>query len=148
IDRGPYGKQVLKVKKGVEPGAKPSSPVAEQPACTDGFKTRFLSGKEMCQIMEAVQGDQRSNVMQAPKITVFNGQSAGVSITDQQFFVTGVNCVQANGQTMFVPRNEPFTFGTQMSVHPVISADRRFVSLHLKVNQTTLASPTVPLFPI
>jgi Flp pilus assembly secretin CpaC len=148
IDRGPYGKQVLKVKKGDGPGAKPSSPVAEQPACADGFKTCFLNDKEMRQLMEAVQGDQRSNVMQAPKVTVFNGRSAGVSITDQQFFVTGVNCVQANGQTMFVPRNEPFNFGTQMFVHPVISADRRYVSLHVKVNQTSLASSTVPLFPI
>jgi hypothetical protein len=35
-----------------------------------------------------------------------------------------------------------------MSVRPVISADRRYVSLNLKVNLTSLASPTIPLFPI
>jgi hypothetical protein len=117
-------------------------------SCGAPFKTRFLSDKEVVQFMEAAQGDPHTNVVQTPKITVFNGRSAGVCVTDQQFFVTRVNCVQANGQMAVVPCNEPFTFGTQMSVHPVISADRRYVSLNLKVNQTSLASATVPLFPI
>jgi Flp pilus assembly secretin CpaC len=149
VDFGPNGMTELKPKKCEAPAAKPPGPAAEKPACADGFKTCFLSDKEAFQFMEAVQGDPRSNVMQAPKVTVFNGRTAAVSVTDQQFFVTGVNCIQfANGQTACVPRNEPFTFGTQMSVHPVISADRRYVALNLKMNQTSLASANVPLFPI
>jgi Flp pilus assembly secretin CpaC len=148
VDFNYYGKVELKTNKCEAPTPKPANEPAEKPPCADTIKTRFLSDKEVFQFMEAVQGDLHSNVMQAPKITVFNGRSAGLCVTDQQFFVTGVNCIQANGQMAFVPRNEPFTLGLQMSVHPVISADRRYVSLNVNVKRTSLGSPTVALFPV
>src|SRR5262249_8401876 len=58
----------------------------------------FLSDIQVFFFMEAAQGDQRTNVMQAPKLTMFNGQSASLSVTNQQFFVTNVQGIQAGGQ--------------------------------------------------
>src|SRR5262249_26046640 len=78
VDFGPGGKTDLKPRKCEGPVAKSPAQPAEKPACPDMFKACFLSDKEAAQFMEAVQGDNRTNVMQAPKITVFNGRKAAV----------------------------------------------------------------------
>ena len=49
----------------------------------------FLSDIQVFMFLEAAQGDRRMNVMQAPKLTVFNGQTANISVNDFQFFMTG-----------------------------------------------------------
>ena len=41
-------------------------------------------------LLQAAQGDHRTNVLQAPKVTLFNGQQAFVSDTSQRPFVTSV----------------------------------------------------------
>ena len=47
----------------------------------------FLSDIQVYMFMEAAQGDRRVNVMQAPKLTLFNGQTATLTVNDLQFFV-------------------------------------------------------------
>ncbi|HWY87766.1 MAG TPA: hypothetical protein VNX28_13625, partial [Gemmataceae bacterium] len=108
----------------------------------------FLSDIQVFMFLEAAQGDRRLNVMQAPKLTVFNGQTANISVNDFQFFLTGVNINQANGQIFFSPNNQPFPLGVTMAVTPVVSADRRFVRLNLTPNLTNLANTNVPLIPV
>jgi type II secretory pathway component GspD/PulD (secretin) len=109
----------------------------------------FLSDIEVDLFMEAAQGDQRTNVMQAPKLTLFNGQTSTLQVDDQQFFVTQVSVVQAGGQVVFVPVNTQMqTGGVTLTINAVISADRRFVRLSLTPQLTNLASAIVPLFPI
>jgi type II secretory pathway component GspD/PulD (secretin) len=108
----------------------------------------FLSEIQVFMFMEAAQVDRRANVMQAPKITVFNGQTANITVQDQQFFLTGVNLVQAGAQVFFVPNQQPFPLGVQLQVTPVVSADRRFVRVNLQPTLTNLASTNVPLIPV
>jgi len=116
----------------------------------------FLSDIQVFMFLEAAQGDQRTNVMQAPKITLFNGQLATLTVSDQQFFVTSASVTVVNGSPVFIPNNQLFPTGTTISVQAVISADRRFVRLNFSgsgagpggITLTNLASATVPLFPI
>lgn len=108
----------------------------------------FLSDIQVFMFMEAAQGDQRTNVMQAPKLTMFNGQTASLTVQTQQFFVTNVTAVQNAGQLAFVPDNTPFSLGISLTFQPVISADRRFVRLNANFALTNLGSAIVPLFPI
>jgi type II secretory pathway component GspD/PulD (secretin) len=109
----------------------------------------FLSDIEVYLFMEAAQGDQRTNVMQAPKLTLFNGQTSTLNVLDTQFFVTSVTVAQLGGQVVFVPINTPIpTGGVSLSLNAVISADRRFVRLSIAPTLTNLASANVPLFPI
>ena len=109
----------------------------------------FLSDIQVFLFMEAAQGDMRTNVMQAPKLTLFNGQTSTLTVTDEQFFVTAVTVVQAGGQVVFVPQNNIIpTGGVNLTLNAVISADRRFVRLSLAPQLTNLASANVPLFPI
>lgn len=109
----------------------------------------FLSDIQVFLFMEAVQGDQRTNVTQAPKLMMFNGQTATLTVTETQNFVTGVNVQVINGNVTFQPNITPTsTGGIFLSITPVVSADRRFVRLSLSPTITNLASAIVPLFPV
>jgi Flp pilus assembly secretin CpaC len=113
------------------------------------FGLAFLSDVEVSLFMEAAQGDQRTNVMQAPKLTLFNGQTSTLEVSDQQFFVIQVTVIQVGGQVVFNPINSPIpTGGVTVTIQGIISADRRFVRLSLTPLLTNLASANVPLFPI
>jgi general secretion pathway protein D len=89
----------------------------------------ILSNVEAFFFISAAQGDKRSNVLQAPKVTLFNGQQAFVSDTSQSPFVISVVPVvgdfAAAQQPVIVVLNE----GTFMTVQAVVSPDRRFVRL-------------------
>jgi type II secretory pathway component GspD/PulD (secretin) len=108
----------------------------------------FLSDIQVFMFMEAAQGDRRYNVMQAPKITVFNGQNAFINVADAQFFLTQINVVPFGSQLVFQPQNQPLFFQVALNVTPVVSADRRFVRLNLQPQLTNLASANVPLVPV
>jgi type II secretory pathway component GspD/PulD (secretin) len=109
----------------------------------------FLSDIQVFMFMEAAQGDQRTNVMSAPKLTLFNGQTSVLTVTDMQFFVTNVSVVQAGGQVIFVPFNTPIpTGGIIMTIQATISADRRYVRMNMTPTLTNLASANVALFPM
>jgi hypothetical protein len=120
---------------------------AAKPSAPDGGVS-FLNDKQVFQLLEAVQACPQTNVLQAPKLTVFNGQESGFSFRDVNYFVTDVHVVQAGGQTMYVPDNQAIPSGFQMSFQPVVSPDRRFVRVKLSASLTCLTSPEVPLFPI
>jgi len=89
----------------------------------------ILSDIEAFFFINAAQGDRRSNVLQAPKVTLFNGQMAFVSDTSQSPFVISVIPVvgdfAAAQQPVIVVLNE----GTFLTVQAVVSNDRRFVRL-------------------
>jgi len=91
----------------------------------------FLSQIQVFMFMEAVQGDNRVNVMQAPRITAFNGQTATLNVSDNQTFVTNVNVsIGANGNPLFQPVITNSGSSVSLTIQPVISADRRFVRLN------------------
>jgi type II secretory pathway component GspD/PulD (secretin)/tetratricopeptide (TPR) repeat protein len=108
----------------------------------------FLSDIQVFLFLEAAQGDRRTNVMQAPKLTLFNGQFSTVNIQDQQYFVTNVTAASAAGQVVFIPQNQAFPTGVFLGVQAVVSADRRFVRLNLTPNLTNLTQSAAALFPI
>jgi type II secretory pathway component GspD/PulD (secretin) len=108
----------------------------------------FLSDIQVFLFMEAAQGDRRTNVMQAPKITLFNGQTSTISVSDLQFFVTNVSFFLVNGQIVFVPSNTPIPTGVNLTMNAVITADRRFVRMSIAPTLTNLSTPVTALFPI
>ena len=105
----------------------PFGPFDANSAANFGFA--ILSDIEAFFLLQAAQADRRSNVLQAPKVTLFNGQSATVSDTSQSPFVISVIPVvgdfAAAQQPVIVVLNE----GVFMTVQATVSNDRRFVRL-------------------
>ncbi|HVK13692.1 MAG TPA: hypothetical protein VM597_33405 [Gemmataceae bacterium] len=129
----------------------------------------FLSDIQVQMFLEAAQGDTRTNVMQAPKVTALNGTAATINVGDYQFFLTGITVANVAGELVFVPQNVPYivglaqpippnasiqngllnftptqpqTPGLYLAVQPVVSADRRFVRLNIQQSFTNLISGT------
>lgn len=126
-----------------------------QPGMNGGLSLglAFLNDIQVFMFMEAAQGDRRFNVMQAPKLTAFNGASANITLSDVQFFVTDLQVFNVNGQLVFRPVNTPFPTNGQfpsisLNLQPVVSADRRYVRINMNPQMYTLSSTVVPLFPV
>jgi general secretion pathway protein D len=98
-------------------------------AGTFGFA--ILSDIEAFFLVEAAQGDDRTNILQAPKVTLFNGQSANVNDQTQRPFVTSVIPVVGDFAAAYQPVIVVLNEGTTLNVQAVVSADRRFVRLTL-----------------
>ena len=89
----------------------------------------ILSDIEAYFFIHAAQGDTRSNVLQAPKVTLFNGQQAFVSDTSQTPFVISVIPVVGDFAAAQQPVIVVLSEGTFLTVQAVVSNDRRFVRL-------------------
>ncbi|MEM9826595.1 MAG: hypothetical protein AAF958_08400 [Planctomycetota bacterium] len=91
----------------------------------------ILSDIEAFFFLQATQADNRSNVMQAPKVTMFDGQIASINDQTQRPFVVSITPVVGDfavaQQPVIVVLNE----GTQLNVQGIVSDDKRFVRLTL-----------------
>ena len=95
------------------------------------FGFAILSDIEAYFLIQAAQGNTRSNVLQAPKVTLFNGQNAFVSDTRQRPFVSSVVPVVGDFSAAQQPVITVLNEGTAVNVEAVVSNDRRFVRLTL-----------------
>ncbi len=96
---------------------------------TIGFA--ILSDIEAFFFLQAAQGDNRSNVMQAPKVTLFDGQFATINDITQKPFVTSIIPVVGDFAVAQQPVIVVLDEGTRLNVQGVVSEDKRFVRLTL-----------------
>jgi hypothetical protein len=82
-----------------------------------------LIGEERARpLLEEAQSDSRTNVLQAPKVTLFNGQSARIEDSVQRPFVVGV--VPGKGdKTAHKPRIAVVSEGMTIDLRPVARKD-------------------------
>jgi hypothetical protein len=98
----------------------------------------YLDERERRLFVEVVQSDIRSNVMQAPKITMLDGESNGIKALDEQTITRGATIVQADRGITFRPREETVSLGVEQNLRSKISADRRSVRVNLDTQLTNL----------
>ena len=103
-----------------------------QAANAANFGFAILSDIEAFFLLQAATGDTRSNVLQAPKVTLFNGQQASVNDTSQRPFVTSLIPVVGDFAAAHQPVVVVLSEGTSLNVQAVVSSDRRFVRLTLQ----------------
>jgi hypothetical protein len=124
-----------------------------QPAGAEAVPLRdsaVLNAEELRQLLVAAQGDRRFNGMELPRVTVFNGQTATLDVSDKRYFVTGLAVERKGDQVVAVPKKEAFSTGLQFTVTPAVSADHSAVRLRLQssftvVNDTASTSVTTHL---
>ena len=95
------------------------------------FGFAILSDIEAFFVIQAAHGDNRTNVLEAPKVTLFNGQQASVMDVQQRPFVTGLIPIVGDFAAAHQPVVTVLNEGTSLSVQAVVSSDRRFVRLTL-----------------
>ena len=109
--------------------------------------TISLAPDQVLRLLEGVSGDRRVNIVQMPKITMFNAQTASLSHGDQMSFVTGFDSQKVGDQTVMTPKSEVTTLGYSINLHPTLIDDNNATRLTIQYNWTGV-EPNVPLFPI
>ncbi len=98
----------------------------------------ILSDLELYFFLNAAQGDTRTNVMQAPKLTMFDGQLANIFDGAQVPFVVGLNPIVGDFAVAQQPIVAIINNGTQLSVQSVVSQDKRFVRMTINPTFTNI----------
>lgn len=103
----------------------------------------MLDDSQVRVLLEATQGDQRANVMQAPKLTMFNGQRANIDVTEHAMLVVGVEVENKDGKQVQKPVIKKVKTGLEVSMLPTVSPDNKNVTLQFAVHDSW-AEPAPP----
>lgn len=90
-------------------------------------------------MIDLAQGDRRTSVLQAPKVTIFNGQEATIADCTQRPFVVGV-FQRAAGATE--PKVVVLEEGTKINVRAVANQNRENVHLEASLDMRALGDVT------
>ncbi len=110
----------------------------DEVCCFDPGTLKFLSDAQVQKYMDSLQANPKTNIMMAPKLTVFNGQTANVHVTEQTNVVTSLKAIRQGDHQVFIPQSEPLTTGLSFSVKPTYSADHRFIRMEFEAEQKSL----------
>jgi len=105
----------------------------------------LIDDTQLSVIWRAVQKKQEARVLQAPNLTVYNTQRANITLINQLAFIQDFDVEVA--QTAFIadPIVSIIQDGLALDVRPVVSNDRRYVTLQLQPTIATLKRP-IPTF--
>jgi general secretion pathway protein D len=109
----------------------------------DRHAIAVFTDKELTPWLRVLGHDAATDIMMAPKLTMFSGQSACLDVSTAERFVTEYKVTRDDDdQVAVVPHEEAIVLGTQCKMRPTVSADRRFVHLKLNHRQSSLAAGT------
>jgi general secretion pathway protein D len=126
----------------------------ESPALKTGasYGNLQLDDLQVNFLLQATQQTTNSRQLNAPKLTVINGESAAINVLTQKSYVGDYefeNVTQSgdNANTTIIadPTIYSITDGVGLNITPTISADRKYVLLNVS---TTLSDSTLNDFPI
>ncbi len=87
---------------------------------SDPIVYQFLSDLQMKGFLNGLESDARANILLAPKVTVFDGQTVLISDTSQRPFVTDVQKVVGDNGTAYQPVITVLWEGTKIQLTPTI----------------------------
>jgi hypothetical protein len=117
-------------------------------ACDKHLRVNFLNDAQMVGMLKGTRGNCCCNVMQAPKITLFNGQCSNLEMVDRKHFVTAVKVSAGEHDAFITPEIEEVPVGVRLSARPTVSADRRFVNVSLTAELSACEEADVELTPV
>lgn len=106
----------------------------------------FLDNIQVDFLLRATQADSRSTTLQAPRLTLSNGQRAYVAVVTQVSYVAGLNAVVAEEVGQLEPLVSTLNTGAVLDVEATVSADRRYVTLTVRAGLANLIS--LATFPV
>jgi type II secretory pathway component GspD/PulD (secretin) len=101
-------------------------------------------------ILRAVKKKERSVDLTAPKLTLFNTQRAHIILSNQLAYVRDYDIELATAVAIPDPQVDLVQDGVVLDVRPIVSADRRFITLELRptvarlIPSPSLQSPMSP----
>ena len=94
-------------------------------------------------ILRMVEKTSRGHILNAPKLTLFNTQRGNTLISNQLAYVRDFNVQIGGAQVVPDPEIGVVNDGISMDVRPIVSPDRRFITLEMRPTVAIL-TPTPP----
>jgi len=99
-------------------------------------------------LLQATQAHQASRTLNAPRITLWNGQNAYVTVSTQTAYISGYDAVASTGEggePITVPVISFVPTGATLDVEATVTEDRKWVIMTVKpqVSSVTTPIPTV-----
>jgi type II secretory pathway component GspD/PulD (secretin) len=105
------------------------------------FQWTFLNDLQMELILRAVSKSERRELVTAPRVLVFNTAGSKIKVMNQIAYVRDFDVEIAQAASIADPIIGVTQEGTELWVRPVVSADRRFITLELRPTVFTLVRP-------
>ena len=105
------------------------------------FQWTLLSDMQLELVLRAISKSERIELVTAPRITVHNTSRANLSVLNQVAYIKDFDVEIAQAASIADPIVEVIQDGVILDVRPVVSADRRFVTLELRPTIAQLKRP-------
>ncbi len=105
------------------------------------FQWAFLNDMQLQLILRAVSKSERVELVTAPRIVVHNGARGNLSVLNQVAYVQDFDIEIAQAASIADPIIAVIQDGVVLDVRPVVSADRRFVTLEMRPTIANLKRP-------
>ena len=116
---------------------------AEVLTSAGGFSLQYtyLDDTELEAILRAVQKYERVNEVTAPSLLVYNTQRANIQVTNHIAYVKDFDVEIAQASVVADPVVDIVKEGVVLDVRPIVSNDRRFITLELRPTVAVLKRP-------
>ncbi|MBK9384790.1 MAG: tetratricopeptide repeat protein [Planctomycetes bacterium] len=101
----------------------------------------FLDDTQIEAVLRAVSKSERLQLITAPRLLVYNTERANISVTNQVSYVSDFDVEIAQAASIADPVIQVISDGVVLDVTPIVSADRRFITMELRPTVATLTRP-------
>jgi Flp pilus assembly secretin CpaC len=105
------------------------------------FQGTYIDDTQLEVVLRAVQKSDRSTVVIAPRLTAYNGQRANVTVLNQVSYISDFDVEIAQASQIGDPIVQTLRDGVILDLRPVVSADRRFITMELRPTVAILVRP-------
>ncbi len=105
------------------------------------FQWTYLNDLQFQLILRAVSKSERVELVTSPRITVYNTARGHLAVLNQVAYVQDFNVEIAQAASIADPIVNVVQDGVVLDVRPVVSADRRYITLELRPTIATLKRP-------
>ena len=101
----------------------------------------FIDDTQLEVILRAVQKSDRSTLVLAPKVTAYAGQRANITVLNQVSYISDFDVEIAQAAQIGDPIVQTLRDGVILDVKPIVTADRRFITMELRPTIAVLTRP-------
>lgn len=105
------------------------------------FQFAFLDDVQINAILRATKKRERVTLVTAPKVTCFNTQRANITVRNQVAYIEDYNVQAQQNVSIADPQVATIEDGLVMEIRPVISADRRYITVEVQPTIALLQRP-------
>ncbi|MCU0724631.1 MAG: hypothetical protein MUE73_02405 [Planctomycetes bacterium] len=105
------------------------------------IQATYLDDTQLQVVLRAVEKSTRATIVTAPKLTAYNHSRANITVLNQVSYIQDFDVEIAQAAQIGDPIVQTLRDGVILDVTPIVSADRRYVTLELRPTVALLKRP-------